>query len=420
VRSVGQCIAEVRVRVILIGIAGAAAAGCAGDDGAATGYTVRDSAGIEIVENTSGMWSDGDHWIVSTEPTVDIGVLDGAPEYQLFRVRGALRLADGRIVVSNTGTSELRFYGSDGRYLRSTGRAGSGPGEFQRLGWIRPFAGDSILAYDFSLTRASVFDAAGAFGRSFRLAPPGETGFVIGMDVLSPDAVLGKMPLALSGGLSFEEGAQRRDEIYWRFSAEGTPVDSLGQFAGPEQWIETARSGDQFSVFLTSPPFGRSPVLAARGEQFCFGSGDTYELGCYATDGTLLRLIRRNHANLPVTDADVERLLQRELADADAEDRPRIERRYEEVPVPETMPAYSDLRVDPDGNLWVLEYNPDSEADLRWTVFDSSGRMLGLVMTPAGLGVTEFGRDYVLGVWRDDLDVEHVQMYTLRKGREEA
>jgi hypothetical protein len=34
---------------------------------------------------------------------------------------------------------------------------------------------------------------------------------------------------------------------------------------------------------------------------------------------------------------------------------------------------------------------------------------------PTGLRVTEIGPDYVLGLWRDADDVEHVRMYELIK-----
>jgi hypothetical protein len=34
---------------------------------------------------------------------------------------------------------------------------------------------------------------------------------------------------------------------------------------------------------------------------------------------------------------------------------------------------------------------------------------------PAGLRVDDIGADYVLGVWRDDFDVEHVRLHALRR-----
>jgi hypothetical protein len=85
------------------------------------------------------------------------------------------------------------------------------------------------------------------------------------------------------------------------------------------------------------------------------------------------------------------------------------------APLPETMPAYRSLLADLEGNLWVQEFRLSEEAP-EWSVFDSEGRYLGLVEIPADGTVTEIGSDYVLGVWRDELDTERVMKYELRKG----
>ncbi|MCH7716498.1 MAG: hypothetical protein IH876_10235 [Gemmatimonadetes bacterium] len=94
---------------------------------------VRDSAGVRIVENVEPQWTAETAWRLATEPLVDIGGGD-IDEQQLFRVSGTLRLSDGRIVVANSGTHELRFYDAEETYLSSLGGEGGGPGEFQGMG----------------------------------------------------------------------------------------------------------------------------------------------------------------------------------------------------------------------------------------------------------------------------------------------
>jgi hypothetical protein len=88
---------------------------------------------------------------------------------------------------------------------------------------------------------------------------------------------------------------------------------------------------------------------------------------------------------------------------------------FAEMPVPETMPAYSGLRVDAEGNLWVGGYQRPGDDQPRWTVFDPDGVMLGVVETPRRFRIYEIGHDYVLGRGADDLDVEHIQIYDLLK-----
>jgi hypothetical protein len=80
------------------------------------------------------------------------------------------------------------------------------------------------------------------------------------------------------------------------------------------------------------------------------------------------------------------------------------------------MPAFGSIAVDVDGSLWVEDYRYDGdEQPPRWTVFDSEHRMLGTVDLPEGPEVHQIGSDFVLGVWRDEMDVEHVQLYGVLK-----
>jgi hypothetical protein len=60
-------------------------------------------------------------------------------------------------------------------------------------------------------------------------------------------------------------------------------------------------------------------------------------------------------------------------------------------------------------------YNPSIAAAGNWIVFDPKGVVRGNVSTPAGLRVARIGYDFILGVWTDDLGVEHVHRYSLRR-----
>ena len=64
---------------------------------------------------------------------------------------------------------------------------------------------------------------------------------------------------------------------------------------------------------------------------------------------------------------------------------------------------------------------PPSGSRLDWhigtapTVFDPDGRVLGFLETPAGLAIFEIGDDYILGLARDDLGVQSVQVWPLER-----
>src|SRR5688500_8692279 len=87
---------------------------------------------IPIVTNEKPLWAKGKEWRVAERPLLDIGKAEAEPQYELSQVRGMLRLADGTIVVANQ-QNELRYYDKTGKYIRTAGRKGDGPGEFFQI-----------------------------------------------------------------------------------------------------------------------------------------------------------------------------------------------------------------------------------------------------------------------------------------------
>ncbi len=150
-------------------------AGC-GQSAERSTLSVTDSAGITIVESRAPLWGPEEGWRLSEEPLLTIGAVEGADEYQLYRVRSALRLPDGRIVIANSGTNELRFYGHGGTHLFTRGGEGGGPGEFRSMGEMS-ILGDSLFIYDFGQMRMTVYSTTGEFGRTFRVQELPDGGF---------------------------------------------------------------------------------------------------------------------------------------------------------------------------------------------------------------------------------------------------
>ena len=124
------------------------ALGCSpGTDGGGTAST-RDSAGVSIVENSGPVWKADAGWKVVDSPLVDIGDVD--------HVLGPVRLGDGRLAIGNAGTNEVRIYDAGGALLKTAGRPGSGPGEYQNLVGIWAGPADSLMVSDILVRRLTV------------------------------------------------------------------------------------------------------------------------------------------------------------------------------------------------------------------------------------------------------------------------
>src|SRR5688572_29103958 len=103
---------------------------------------------IPIVTNEKPLWAKGKEWRVADRPLVDIGKAEAEPQYELSQVRGMLRLADGTIVVANQ-QNELRYYDKNGKYIRTAGRKGEGPGEFFQISGLHQLRDGNIGVDDF-------------------------------------------------------------------------------------------------------------------------------------------------------------------------------------------------------------------------------------------------------------------------------
>lgn len=398
----------------MVAVAALAGLGCSASDTRTPSTLTRDSAGIVIVENARSGWDIDAGWTVSEEPILRIGLQDGPPEYQLYRASSAIRLADGRIVVANGGTNELRFYGPDGRHLFSGGRTGEGPGEFRDLQRVWLVSGDSLLAYDFGPTRLSVFTLDGEFVRTLSVTSPEARQILVRGPLDDGSLIATGAPLWDTVGA--RSGIVRDSVPYYRFDRDGNLIGILGRFPS----IETYRMVTDADWRLTSPPFPRAPVAAMAGDRLIFGPADTYELQEYTADGRLVRLIRMPGIRRPVTDEDIAQFRTERLDRAEREGtRPVMERMLSEMPYPEMMPPYGGLQVDLDGSLWVADYRAGREEQPLWRVFSGDGEYLGAVAMPDGFEPFQIGSDFVLGRWIDDLEVEHIDLYRLVKNQVE-
>ena len=366
----------------------------------------RDSAGITIVENARPARDSRLGWRIGETPALSIGAEEGDPGEMLFDVRDATWLGDGRIVVANAGTSDLRVFDAAGTYLETWGGQGDGPGEFSAYTpeAVARWPGDSIAADNMFGRRVEVFDSQGDPGRTVTMAD----GYHSFLGVLPDRTVLAKPSAVLRGGLfGAGELLVRRDEDFGLLQPDGELRASLGALPG-EEWFSSAAG-----PMAMRHPFGRATIATIWGDLAVVAPTDRYELRAYRSDGTLVRIIRREHELRSPTRAELDALLAARYADLPEERRMGLLAETANMPLGEFFPAFDALQSDPLGYLWVQEYGLPGQDGNVWTVFDAEGRVQGLVETPSDLDVFEIGEDYILGTMADEFDVERVQVWRL-------
>ena len=372
---------------------------------------VRDSADIRIVENPRPPSQSRLDWHIGTEPAVSIGEREGEGPYLLHRARDAFTMPDGRIVVANTGSHELRVFDASGIHVATWGRRGEGPGEFNPLLQVHPWRGDSLLALYSPAHHLSVLDSEGNVGRAFSLER--DDSFFQVEAVLPVGAIVSSdlLPRSLADGLS------RPEETYRVKDAEGDMLSLLGSFPGTE-WFNSWSGSRGWGVEI---PHAHRISTFAWGDLVAIAPNDTYEVRVFGLDGTLKRIVRRDHDLVVSTaahiDAEIEERVARRPEEERAERRRELREDFQQIPLPETFPAFAAATADLVDHLWVREYELPGEGGTNpvWTVFDPGGHILGFVETPAGLDIHEIGEDYILGLATDELGVEYIQVWSLER-----
>lgn len=373
-------------------------------------FSLRDSAGVAIVQNEAAQWSADDSWQLADAPHLEIGSTE-QPGHDLYEVSGAVRLSDGRIAVANSGSGEIRIFSDAGELIMAIGGPGDGPGEFRSLNRIFLLPGDSILASDFALDRLSVFSPDGDLVRTAQLEPAPSGG------IPAPSARLGDGSLIARPGFSFGGGAPSgvyQDTMtLMRYSADGRHLGDLGRVPGSEFFVYSEGG----NTLGGERVWGTKTHLAAAGNEFIVGRSADFSYEVRNADGALLRIVRARRPPRPVTDADVAKLKEPD-PDADPGSEALWARVLAAIEYPTHFPAYAGIVVDDGGHVWIREYvwPEDATTPQQWQVFDAEGRWLGDVSMPAGFTALHIGADEVLGIHRDDMDVEHLQAYRLTRG----
>ena len=166
------------------------------------------------------------------------------------------------------------------------------------------------------------------------------------------------------------------------------------------------------------PPPGAattSIVVQPGGERICVGTRAAPEVRCFDPDGARTS-VRWGDPPVPLTAADVDGWREATIASWGPKmSRSDAESLLADVAMPRNRPAYGDILLDRSGNLWVQRTREGSPSEHEYLVFDPGGILLGSVELPS-IRVLEIGEDYVLGVHRDELEVEYLHLYPLTKG----
>ena len=285
---------------------------------------------------------------------------------------------EGDIYICDLQDQKIKVFDPSGRYIRSIGDKGEGPGEFTHLSRLKILPDGRLLTLDWEMKRISLFERDGRFLTSHKFRNWGYSIYLTTPTLYAREEVI------------FGPQTQR---FVKASDYEGQELFSYGQFEHHHSQ-EVNEAGRRFTF---SRLFDCYSIFA--GDQknsrlyHCFN--EKYLIEVYDQEGQLFRKIDRPYDPIAVTETDVQSYLEGfRVRGTTDKDLALIEKNME---MPKFKTALDRMVVDDQGNLWVETNESRITADETLTAFDifnEGGMYIYKIWTPLTIGLFHKGKMY--------------------------
>ena len=362
-----------------------------------------DSVGVRIVEYTGTPVVEAP-FRFAAEPRYRHGANPG--DYVFQFVDAGRLFPDGSAVVADW-YGEVVVLSPVGTTHEVLAKVGEGPGEVVEPYPMFVLGQDSVLVPDRRLSRLTLF-VGGSVARVVSLPRAAHFG-VAGIGSSGRLLLWNRYPYR--SWVDIEE--EWLDGHMTLFDTETGAVDTVASY----DHFPRQRSGLERPIIR---PVGEVTVAAGR---FVYTRSDRSEITWRLPDGTVTQIVRWRpgpnllteellehgeaynrmigRMNYQVSEARLEEMIQEDMA------------RYRAM-IGQPIPLFGSPFADADGNVWLPSYRPAyPEEGSPYTVVSPDGSWLGKVETPPRFRILDVTGGLVLGVLRDEMDVENVVVYEL-------
>lgn len=361
--------------------------------------------------------SDEDAWASCdvSPPVVRMGSADGQGDYLFFGVEDGRFLPDGGVAVLNRYSQEVLLYSSEGRFIRALGGRGDGPGELRDPISIDLAGSDSLAVWDWRQGRVSLFALADESSRSVLLDPPvvNPTGSFGVADVSGGPAtfLVGSNPLAHFGG-DTEGGYQFLHVL--QYSSAGELVDTVRVLPyGRSLWV------DQANREVGRPWFQPQGLFRMEDGVLYTATGDSSQIEITdLADSAASQVVSWTSPDREVRPEHLEahRLETFQRFEGNEYLTQRLQRIWNTVPSSSRFPALDGLIPDEVGRTWIKQYPRPGQAEQVWWRFGVDGAFQCAARFPTRFEPLDFREESVLGLFRDSLDIELIEVRSLDYG----
>lgn len=314
---------------------------------------------------------------------VSIGEDVGPEEYLLNRPY-ELKIDDrGYFYISDWSDCHILVYNATGKYVRTIGRKGQGPGELLAPAFFDFSPDGRIFVNDGRNQRISIFDKEGNPLGDFRLE-----GYYSGMIFASNNRIY------------LQKRSQKKDVDLTSEFQEIHMITSVYSMDSEGQDMTQLIDMETGTVRTKAVEGGAVTIGGSRTESFVWalnpegklyvGFSKTYQISVLSEDGSVEFRFGREYT--PVENEEHEK-------------NPRIDKYH---------PAfYPSILVDGDGNCWIRQFTPADFEGFLYDIFNPEGIFIKQAVLPSFITMFKNGKAYSL--IRTDVDYPMAKRYRLEE-----
>jgi hypothetical protein len=201
-------------------------------------YTVTTVEGVKFISNIQPQW--GNTQQVSLQFVQKIGSMDATdPNYIMYQVSDVVKDSKGDIYIVDSGNARIQVFNATGKYKKTIGRKGEGPGEFSMPFNININSDGALYIGDYRSYRFLVLEASGKEIKRVRMQSHDN----IERCRLIPGNKI------VNGGFSLITSSTQytNEKDYWLFLIINENGETVNTFGKPEIFFESRESFYVFS-----------------------------------------------------------------------------------------------------------------------------------------------------------------------------
>jgi len=332
--------------------------------------TIEEIDGVTVVKNPKEPMYGEEVFVLEEE--LSIGDVEGPEEYMFSRIRSLAVEDEERIYVLDSKEAHVKVFDRQGKYIRTIGRKGQGPGELQSPLSVY-ITGQNELVVEDMTRQLAFFSLEGEFKRNQLTAKTG----AMAIDLDSEGNIVATVIV--------REQENPRYELQ-KFDPELNYLHSLGSYPLPSA---TPGSYNPFRPAMQS-------VLNCN-DQVVIGYPEKYEIKIYDKSGTMIRKIMKEYDPVEITEEEIKERTEGMPPDM-------------KLSIPKYHTAYRWIITDDEGRMFVRTYERAVDGDDYYhDIFDEEGKYIAKI--PLGFFPRLWKKNKLYTVEADEEGYQQVKRY---------